>query len=85
MKLIEGKQYGYWTFKGEYNLQHPVATCHLCGKGRRRFLRFELLDGNNEMIDFTELGTECVKNFDFNQTNPYTNKQGVNTSLAKGV
>ena len=79
MQYIKGNKYGKWTFKDEYNLAHASATCHLCGKGRRRVFRFELLDDNNEMIEYTELGTECVKNFDFEQTKSYNNQQGANT------
>lgn len=80
MKLIKGNQYGKWTFTGYGESDNPISCCHLCGKYRKKWYRFErYADGH--MIDFTELGTECIKRFDFDQTNPYTNKQGVNTSL----
>ena len=85
MKLIEGKQYGKWTFTEYGESDKPISCCHLCGKYRRKWYRFELYNTNGDMIEFTELGTECITRFDFNQTNPYTNKQGINTSLAEGV
>ena len=81
MRLIKGKQYGKWTLVDIGESDKPVSCCHLCGKYRRKFYRFERYNANGDMVEFTELGTECINRFDFDQANPYTNKQGVNTSL----
>jgi len=81
MKFIEGQKYGKWTFVHYGESEAPCSCCHLCGKYRRKWYRFEHYATNGEMIDYVELGTECIKSFDFEQLNPYTNKMGINTSL----
>ncbi|KKL95097.1 hypothetical protein LCGC14_1858030 [marine sediment metagenome] len=80
MKYEAGKKYGLWTFVHYGENDKKLSCCHLCDKYRNKWYRFERYTDNGDLIDFTELGTECIKNFDFNQTSPYTNKQGINSS-----
>ena len=85
MKYEIGKQYGKWTCVNYGENNNPVSCCHLCGKYRRKWYRFEIYADNGEMINYTELGTECVKQFNFNQTNPYTNRDGINTAIKLSI
>ena len=78
MTFVKGKRYGRWVFVEHGKSKRRYSCCHLCGKFRKEWYRFERYTPKGRMINHTELGTECVNQFDFNQTNPYTDKHGVN-------
>lgn len=66
-----GQQYGLWRCVEHGKSKLAASCCHLCGKYRREWYRFERYTITGELVNYTELGTECVNKFDFTQDSPY--------------